>query len=76
MVKVKADGETIEEKLKRITWVGMGEQADERSMMKFDMEALREVICSSGDEQLIEKRNKTAHRFPAIMPNNPMDETV
>ncbi|KAK6053184.1 hypothetical protein COOONC_09312 [Cooperia oncophora] len=67
IVKVKADGEKIDDKLKRITWIGIGEQGDETATRRFDMEALREVIFSSGDEQLIEELSKggiTARRYP------------
>ncbi|KAK6044934.1 hypothetical protein COOONC_17562, partial [Cooperia oncophora] len=42
IVKVKADGEKIDDKLKRITWIGIGEQGDETATRRFDMEALRE----------------------------------
>ncbi|VDO81592.1 unnamed protein product [Haemonchus placei] len=73
LVKVKADSDKIEGKLRRITWVGIGEQADEHSTKKFDQEALREVILSSGDDELIEEFSKgriTAHRHPPVKPRN------
>ncbi|KAK6044741.1 hypothetical protein COOONC_17754 [Cooperia oncophora] len=58
IVKVKADGSKIDDKLRRITWVGIGEQDDELATRKFDMEALKEAVHSSGDEELIKEFSK------------------
>ncbi|VDO06973.1 unnamed protein product [Haemonchus placei] len=71
LVKVKRgknDG-----KLRRITWVGIGEQADKVSTKKFDQEALRGVILSSGDDELIEEFSRgrmKSHRHPFLKPRN------
>ncbi|RCN29426.1 hypothetical protein ANCCAN_24814 [Ancylostoma caninum] len=43
-VKICADGQKIDDKLKRITWVGIDEKADEESTNQFDREILKEVI--------------------------------
>ncbi|KAL6728283.1 hypothetical protein Aduo_010068 [Ancylostoma duodenale] len=67
VVKAKADEGKIEEKPRRITWVGVEEQKDEASLKKFDYKALKEVVEKSGDYELIKKFSEgriTAHRFP------------
>ncbi|RCN39203.1 hypothetical protein ANCCAN_14870 [Ancylostoma caninum] len=46
---VKADRQRIDDKLKRITWVGIEEQSDEQSTRRFDQEILHEVIYTSRD---------------------------
>ncbi|EYC23516.1 hypothetical protein Y032_0015g2694 [Ancylostoma ceylanicum] len=71
VVKVRADEGKIEEKLRRITWVGVGEQKDEVSTKKFDYQALKEVVETSGDSELIREFSEghiTAHRFPRDQP--------
>lgn len=71
MVKVKSDEKKIGDKLKRIAWIGIGEQHNEESTRKFDSEALKEVVETSGDEELISeftKGNIRAHRHPPGQP--------
>ncbi|VDP52188.1 unnamed protein product [Heligmosomoides polygyrus] len=71
IVKVKADSQRIEEKSMRIAWVGIDEQANEESTRRFDREILKEVVHTSGDEQLIrefEQGRITSHRHPAGKP--------
>ncbi|EYC44280.1 hypothetical protein Y032_0466g1969 [Ancylostoma ceylanicum] len=48
-VKVRADNHTIDEKLRRITWIGIDEQEDEESTRRFDYEILKEAVYSSGE---------------------------
>ncbi|KIH64710.1 hypothetical protein ANCDUO_04979 [Ancylostoma duodenale] len=52
-VKIKTDTEKINDKAIRITWVGIGEQRDEATTRKFDQEIVKEVIYTSGDEELV-----------------------
>ncbi|EYC36973.1 hypothetical protein Y032_0839g2620 [Ancylostoma ceylanicum] len=71
VVKVRADEGKIEEKLRRITWVEVGEQKDEVSTKKFDYQALKEVVKTSGDSELVREFSEgriTAHRFPRDQP--------
>ncbi|KAK6053240.1 30S ribosomal protein S16 domain protein [Cooperia oncophora] len=53
MVKVKADEKKIDDKARRIAWIGVGEQKDDISTRKFDKEALKEDRkgCSSPSSQ-------------------------
>ncbi|KHJ97733.1 hypothetical protein OESDEN_02283 [Oesophagostomum dentatum] len=53
MVKVRADSQRIDEKLKMITWVGIDEQIDEEATRRFDREILKEAVYTSEDTDLI-----------------------
>ncbi|KAK6012446.1 hypothetical protein OSTOST_22408, partial [Ostertagia ostertagi] len=71
IVRVKADEKKIDDKLRRIAWIGLNEQKDDVATRRFDKEALKEVIETSGDKELMdefEKGNITAHRHPAGQP--------
>ncbi|WKY11459.1 hypothetical protein Q1695_003208 [Nippostrongylus brasiliensis] len=71
MVKVKSDEKKIDDKLKRIAWIGIGEQHDGESTRMFDLEALKEVVEASGDEELFSELNKgnmRSHRHPPGQP--------
>ncbi|KIH66495.1 hypothetical protein ANCDUO_03178 [Ancylostoma duodenale] len=46
--------EPIDDKLKRIAWVGIDEESDDQSTRSFDLEILREVIYTSGVELIRE----------------------
>ncbi|KAL6743577.1 hypothetical protein Aduo_016599 [Ancylostoma duodenale] len=73
VVKVQADKTRIEEKLRRITWVGIPEQKDEVSTRRFDHEALKEVVETSGDPDLLRefsRGNIVGHRFPVGQPRS------
>ncbi|KIH50294.1 hypothetical protein ANCDUO_19628 [Ancylostoma duodenale] len=74
LVKVRADSHTIDEKLRRITWVGIDEQEDEDSTRRFDYEILKEAVYSSGDDRLIDEFNRgniKSHRHPIGKPRGP-----
>lgn len=74
IVKVKADSQRIEEKSMRIAWVGIDEQANKESTRRFDREILKEVVHTSGDEQLIREFEQgciTSNRHPAGKPRGP-----
>ncbi|KIH49621.1 hypothetical protein ANCDUO_20304 [Ancylostoma duodenale] len=74
LVKVRADGQRIDEKLRRITWIGIDEQEDEDSTRRFDYEILKEAVYSSGDERLIQEFDNghiTSHRHPVGKPRGP-----
>ncbi|EYC14731.1 hypothetical protein Y032_0039g125 [Ancylostoma ceylanicum] len=74
MIKVEADRQRIDDKQKRITWVGIDEQSDEQSIRRFDREILREVIHTSEDDQLIrefEQGQITSHRHSVGKPRRP-----
>ncbi|KIH67430.1 hypothetical protein ANCDUO_02237 [Ancylostoma duodenale] len=74
MIKVKADSQRIDEKLERITWVGIDKQSTEESTRRFDHEILREVIHTSGDDELVrefEQGRITSHRHPVGKPRGP-----
>ncbi|EYC19211.1 hypothetical protein Y032_0025g1238 [Ancylostoma ceylanicum] len=74
IVKVKADSERIDDKLKRIAWIGIDEKSDVQSTHRFDHEILREVIHTSGDDELIrelEQGQITSHRHPMGKPRGP-----
>ncbi|KAL6730690.1 hypothetical protein ANCDUO_18165 [Ancylostoma duodenale] len=67
VVKVRADEGKIEEKFRRITW----EQNDEASTKKFDYQALKEVVETSWDFEVIKEFSGgriTSHRFPSDQP--------
>ncbi|VDP10848.1 unnamed protein product [Heligmosomoides polygyrus] len=69
IVKVRADGMRIDEKMRRIAWIGIPEQGGEAKTKKFDTEALKEAIETSCDEELINefaKGNITARRHHLI----------
>ncbi|XGW07566.1 hypothetical protein V3C99_010605 [Haemonchus contortus] len=71
LVKFKADSKIVDEKACRITWVGIGEQATEAATNAYDKEALKEVIVSSGDQELLNEFNSgriVAHRYPKTKP--------
>ncbi|KAK6030841.1 hypothetical protein OSTOST_03014 [Ostertagia ostertagi] len=70
-VEVKADERKIDDKLRRIAWVGLGEQKDDIATKKFDKEALKEVIGTFDDAELMEefsKGNISVLRHPAGQP--------
>lgn len=74
MVKVKADSQRIDEKSMRIAWLGIDEQPNEELTRRFDREILKEVVQTSGDDQLIrelEQGRITSHRHPAGKPRKP-----
>ncbi|KIH59576.1 hypothetical protein ANCDUO_10185 [Ancylostoma duodenale] len=69
LVKFRADSKTVAEKSCRITWVGIDEQIDDSATAAFYREALKEVIESSRDEELLAEwrsRNIDVHRHPPI----------
>ncbi|KIH60525.1 hypothetical protein ANCDUO_09228 [Ancylostoma duodenale] len=71
VVEVRADETKTEENLRRINWVGIAEQKNEALTKKFDYEALKEVIETSGDPELLQeffRGNIVAHRFPRDQP--------
>ncbi|EYC32397.1 hypothetical protein Y032_0003g1549 [Ancylostoma ceylanicum] len=71
LVKFQADAKIIDAKSCGITWVGIGEQENENATRIFDREALREVIESSGDEDLLKEFTGgriTIHRHPQSKP--------
>lgn len=68
-MKFKSDTKVVDAKACRVTWVGIGEQASDAATRAFDKEAIKEVIESSGDEQLINEFNDgriSFHRHPVI----------
>ncbi|XGW08955.1 hypothetical protein V3C99_011344 [Haemonchus contortus] len=72
LVKFKSDAKIVDEKACRITWVGIGEQASETATRTFDKEAIKEVIESSGDDELIREFNSgkiTLCRYPKNKPS-------
>ncbi|KIH64646.1 hypothetical protein ANCDUO_05039 [Ancylostoma duodenale] len=74
MIKVKADSKRIDDKLERIMWVGIDEQPTEELTRRFDHEILREVVHTSGDDQLIlefEQGRITSHHHPVGRPRGP-----
>ncbi|WKY08770.1 hypothetical protein Q1695_007914 [Nippostrongylus brasiliensis] len=74
MVKIRSDSEKIDEKAKRIAWVGIDEKADERRTRLFDREILKEAIYTSGDEELIrcfDEGSITSRRFPTVRSKSP-----
>ncbi|KIH59300.1 hypothetical protein ANCDUO_10472 [Ancylostoma duodenale] len=57
LVKFRTDAKIVDTKSCGITWIGIGEQADENATRLFDNEALREVIETSGDDDLLRELN-------------------
>lgn len=67
LVKFRADTGTIYEKACRIAWVGIDEKPDDSATSAFDKEAVKEIIDSSGDSDLLEEwqsRRVEVHRHP------------
>ncbi|RCN40539.1 hypothetical protein ANCCAN_13509 [Ancylostoma caninum] len=67
LVKFQSDSRTVQEKSCRITWIGVGEQSDEKSTAAYDREVLAEIIESSGDPELVaewQNRNIDIRRYP------------
>ncbi|KHJ84018.1 hypothetical protein OESDEN_16272 [Oesophagostomum dentatum] len=48
---------TVQEKSCKITWVGIGERENMQSTIAFDREAVKEIIETSGDEDLLSEWN-------------------
>ncbi|EYB87300.1 hypothetical protein Y032_0265g648 [Ancylostoma ceylanicum] len=74
MVKIRTDAEKINDKATWITWVGVGEQRDEATTRRFDQEIVKEVINTSGDEELIrefEEGRISWQRHPPGKPRGP-----
>ncbi|VDL67127.1 unnamed protein product [Nippostrongylus brasiliensis] len=70
-VKFKADSKEIDEKARRIAWIGIGEQESEELTRRFDREILKEAVQTSGNDELIrefEKGRITSYRHPAGKP--------
>ncbi|EYC09155.1 hypothetical protein Y032_0062g3389 [Ancylostoma ceylanicum] len=57
LVKFQTDAKIVTAKSCRITWVGIGEQKDETSTKIFDREAIKEVIETSDDPDLLQEFN-------------------
>ncbi|RCN27766.1 hypothetical protein ANCCAN_26497 [Ancylostoma caninum] len=53
MVKIRADSQKIDHKLSTIAWVGINEKHDEHSTRMFDREIVKEVVYTSGCDELI-----------------------
>ncbi|KIH68849.1 hypothetical protein ANCDUO_00812 [Ancylostoma duodenale] len=71
LVKFRADAKIIDAKSCGITWVGRGEQENENATRVFDREALKEVIESFRDEDLLRELNGgkiDIHRRPQSKP--------
>ncbi|KIH63762.1 hypothetical protein ANCDUO_05935 [Ancylostoma duodenale] len=74
----KSDFRTVQEKSCRITWIGVGEEDDDRSTAAFDREALKEIIDYSGDQELLaewQSQNIDVRRFPERRDNLTGDRT-
>ncbi|KIH59549.1 hypothetical protein ANCDUO_10212 [Ancylostoma duodenale] len=73
LVKFKADAKTVDEKACRIAWIGIEEHADDSTTTTFDKEALKEVIETSGDDELLaewQTRRIGVHRHPPVRNNS------
>ncbi|EYB82078.1 hypothetical protein Y032_0367g32 [Ancylostoma ceylanicum] len=60
--------------MRTITWVGIDEKNDEESTRRFDQEIIREVVLTSGNEDLISELDAgriTSHRHPIGKPRGP-----
>ncbi|VDL84752.1 unnamed protein product, partial [Nippostrongylus brasiliensis] len=69
LVKFQGDSKLVSAKSCGITWVGIGEQVDEPATHAFDREALKEVIDSSADDDLIREFSSgqiVVHRHPKV----------
>ncbi|KIH66163.1 hypothetical protein ANCDUO_03512 [Ancylostoma duodenale] len=53
MVKIRADSQKIDDKLRTIAWVGINEKHDENSTRMFDRKIVKEVVYTSGCDDLI-----------------------
>lgn len=76
MVKLRNDNQKLEEKARMIAWIGIGEQANEEATNRFDQEILKEVIHTSGDDDLrreFEQGQITLRRYPVGKPRSPGD---
>ncbi|EYB92878.1 hypothetical protein Y032_0189g1208 [Ancylostoma ceylanicum] len=74
LVKVRADSQRIDEKLRMITWVGIDEQVNEDATRRFDREILKEVVYTSGDNDLIREFDEgkiSSYRYPSGKPRGP-----
>ncbi|EYC37984.1 hypothetical protein Y032_0752g2055 [Ancylostoma ceylanicum] len=74
LVKIQTDGELINEKSRRIAWIGIDEQIDEESTRRFDHEIVKEAVHTSGDQELIrefEEGRIVSHRHPPGKPRGP-----
>ncbi|KIH68333.1 hypothetical protein ANCDUO_01331 [Ancylostoma duodenale] len=72
--KVRGDSQRIDEKLGMITWIGIDEQIDEDATRRFDHEILKEVVYTSGDNDLrgeFDEGRVTSYRFPSGKPRGP-----
>ncbi|EYC03997.1 hypothetical protein Y032_0090g2354 [Ancylostoma ceylanicum] len=73
LVKFQADSKIVNAKACRITWVGIEEHGSEIATHQFDKEALKEIIETSGDDELLGDLNNgkiTLHRHPKIKTNS------
>lgn len=69
LVKFQGDSKLVLAKSCGITWVGINEQIDEPSTHAFDQEALKEIIDSSADDDLIREFSSgqiEVHRHPKV----------
>ncbi|WKY03835.1 hypothetical protein Q1695_005077 [Nippostrongylus brasiliensis] len=76
MLKFNADRHQIEEKAKRITWIGIEEKDTESLTAIFDREILKEAIYSSGNGDLIsafENGLVSSRRHPPGKPRAPCE---
>ncbi|EYB86591.1 hypothetical protein Y032_0276g1088 [Ancylostoma ceylanicum] len=74
LVKIQTDGELINEKSRRIAWIGIDEQIDEESTRRFDHDIVKEAVYTSRDQELIrefEERRIVSHRHPPGKPRGP-----
>ncbi|KIH62574.1 hypothetical protein ANCDUO_07142 [Ancylostoma duodenale] len=69
LVKFQSDAKIISFKSCGITWVGIGEQINDAATHAFDKEALKEIIETSADDELIRELSAgqiDIHRHPKI----------
>ncbi|EYC35795.1 hypothetical protein Y032_0982g3284 [Ancylostoma ceylanicum] len=69
LVKFQADARIVNAKSCRVTWVGIEEQDDEAATQLFDVEALKEIIETSGDDELLKDLQDgkiSVHRHPKL----------
>lgn len=72
LVKFKADKKVVDDKACQITWVGIGEKETDAETHAFDTAALKEVIVSSGEDDLmaeLESGRVNIRRHPKVVNN-------
>ncbi|EYC41152.1 hypothetical protein Y032_0580g253 [Ancylostoma ceylanicum] len=53
MVKIRADSQKIDDKIRTTAWVGINEKHDENSTRMFDREIVKKVVYTSGCDDFI-----------------------